>query len=86
MSCIICAQNITIMNSIGRGNINHIFLFYFNSDEAIERAIKTYLLSYFPRTYKMIDKIRKYKELTKNHHFFWIDNISGKISLCKIKI
>ena len=84
ISCIISAQNVTIMNSIGRGNINHIFLFKLNSDEAIEKAIKAYLLSYFPSSFKMVDKIKKYKELTDDHCFFWINNLDGIVKRSKI--
>ena len=72
------------MNSIGRGNINHIFLFKLNSDEAIEKAIKAYLLSYFPSSFKMVDKIKKYKELTDDHCFFWINNLDGIVKRSKI--
>jgi len=86
ISCIITAQNVTIMNSIGRGNINHIFLFKLNSDEAIEKAVKAYLNSYYPRTYKMIDKIKKYKEDTDDHCFYYINNLTGEIKRTKIKL
>jgi len=83
---IICLQNDKLMNATTRGNINHVLLFKLNSDEAIEKTIKMYLLSFFPRTYKMIDRINKYKELTSDHSFFHIDNLTGKIKLCKIKL
>ena len=74
------------MNSIGRGNINHIFLFKLNSDEAIEKAVKAYLNSYFPSSFKMVDKIKKYKEMTEDHTFFWINNLTGDIKRTKIII
>jgi hypothetical protein len=74
------------MNSVGRTNINHIFLFKLNSDEQIEKAIKCYLQSYFPSKLKMVDKIKKYKELTDQHHFIYINNIDSKIIRTKIKI
>lgn len=86
ISCIITAQNVTIMNSIGRGNINHIFLFKLNSDEAIEKAVKAYLNSYYPRSFKMIDKIKKYKEDTNDHCFYYINNLTGEIKRSKIKL
>jgi len=86
ISCIICSQAVQIMNSVGRTNINHIFLFKLNSDEQIEKAIKCYLQSYFPSKLKMVDKIKKYKELTDDHHFIYINNIESKIIRTKIKI
>lgn len=86
ISCIICAQSVTITNRTSRGNINHVFLFKLNSDEAIEQAVKAYLNSYFPSSFKMVDKIKKYKELVEDHHFFHINNLTGEIKRTKIKI
>jgi ABC-type lipoprotein export system ATPase subunit len=83
---IICLQNDKLMNATTRGNINHVLLFKLNSDEAIEKVIKMYLLSFFPRHYKMVDRIKKYKELTSDHSFFWLNNLEGTIKLCKIKL
>jgi hypothetical protein len=81
---IICLQNDKLLNATTRGNINHVLLFKLNSDEAIEKTVKMYLLSFFPRHYKMIDRIKKYKELTDDHSFFHLNNLTGKIKLCKI--
>lgn len=86
MSCIMCIQALTIGNSISRGNINYIMLFKLNSDEAIEKVIKAYLLSYFPTKMKLIDKIKRYRELTENHCFFLINNLEGTIKRSKIMI
>jgi hypothetical protein len=86
IGCIICLQNDKLMNATTRGNINHVLLFRLNSDEAIEKTIKMYLLSFFPSHYKMVDKIKKYKELTADHSFFSINNLTGSIKLCKIEI
>lgn len=86
ISCIIAAQSLTITNKTSRGNLNHILLFKLNSDEAIESTIKGYLNSYFPSNYKMVDKIKKYKELTEDHHFFHINNLTGEIKRCKLKL
>jgi hypothetical protein len=83
---IICLQNDKLLNATTRGNINHVLLFKLNSDEAIEKTVKMYLLSFFPRHYKMIDRIKKYKELTDDHSFFHLNNLTGKIKLCKIII
>jgi len=86
ISTIICSQALTITNSIARGNINNIMLFKLNSDESIEKVIKAFLLSYYPTRMKIVDKIKKYKEDTENHHFYYIDNIAGTITLTKIKL
>jgi len=86
ISTIICSQALTISNSIARGNINNVMLFKLNSDEAIEKVIKAYLLSYYPTKLKMTDKIKKYKEDTNDHCFYYIDNIAGTICRSKINI
>jgi hypothetical protein len=86
ISTIICSQALTISNSIARGNINNVMLFKLNSDEAIEKVIKAYLVSYYPTKLKMIDKIKKYKEDTLDHCFYYIDNIAGTIIRSKINI
>jgi len=86
ISCIIVAQAVQIMNATGRTNINHVFLFKLNSDEQIKKIIETYLLSYFPSGLKMADKIKKYREITENHHFIYINNLTGNTIRTKLNI
>jgi hypothetical protein len=86
LSTIICSQAVQIMNSIGRTNINHVFLFKLNSTEQIEKAIKCYLGGFFPSSFKMVDKIKKYQEMTADHCFIYINNITGEIIRTKISI
>jgi hypothetical protein len=86
ISCIIVAQAVQIMNATGRTNINHIFLFKLNSDEQIEKVIKTYLQSFFPTGLKLADKIKKYREITDDHHFIYINNLTGQTIRTKLNI
>jgi thymidylate kinase len=86
ISAIITAQAVTLLNSAGRTNINFILLFKLNSDEQIERCIKFYLSSYFPKSFKMLDKIRYYREATQDHHFFCIDTLNGGVYRTKIDL
>jgi hypothetical protein len=74
------------MNATGRTNINHIFLFKLNSDEQIEKVIKTYLQSFFPTGLKLADKIKKYREITDDHHFIYINNLTGQTIRTKLNI
>jgi hypothetical protein len=78
-STIISAQAITLLNTAGRTNINFVCLFKLNSEEQIEKVIKAYLSSYFPVGMKMLDKIRHYRLLTEDHHFFVVDNYNGGV-------
>jgi hypothetical protein len=86
ISTIICSQALTISNSIARGNINNVMLFKLNSDEAIEKVIKAFLLSYYPSKMKMIDKIKKYRQDTENHCFYYLDNIKGTIQRSRVSL
>lgn len=79
ISGIITGQSLTIFNNITRGNINYVFLGYLNSDASVEQVIKSYLISYFPKGMKLEDKIKTYRELTKDHHFIVIDSIHGDV-------
>jgi hypothetical protein len=82
----ISAQDLTMFNSIGRGNINFVMLFKLNSDMAIEKVVRSYLQSWFPARMKIRDMIREYKKLTQDHHFFLIDNLKDEIMLTKLNL
>ena len=86
MSAIITAQAVTLMNSAGRTNINFVLLFKLNSDEQIEKCIKFYLSSYFPKDMRMLDKIRYYRSATEDHHFFVVDTLNGGVYRTKIDL
>jgi hypothetical protein len=86
ISGIITAQEISIMNSVQRSNISFILLGRLNSDMAIEKVIKSYLRSYFPKTMNLNDCIKSYKEITSDHHFIVMDCINDDIFLSKITI
>ena len=85
ISGIITGQSLTIFNSITRGNINYVCLGYLNSDAAVEQAIKTYLISYFPKGMRLDDKIKTYRELTKDYHWIIIDSIHGDVFRTKLR-
>jgi hypothetical protein len=84
IGCIITAQATSILNASGRTNINYVCLFKLNSDEQIEIVCKKFLSSFFPSTMRMIDRIIEYKRLTADHHFIFLNNISGESYRSKI--
>jgi hypothetical protein len=86
ISGIITAQEISIMNAIQRSNINFIILGRLNSDMAIEKVIKSYLRSHFPKSMNLNDCIKAYKELTSDHRFIVMDCINDDIFLSKVSI
>jgi hypothetical protein len=79
ISCIVSAQGISMFNKTARGNINYVFLGRLNSDAEVEKVVKEYLLSYFPRKMNITQKIGLYRQLTANHWFFVIDQVNGDI-------
>jgi hypothetical protein len=85
-SCIISAQELSIMNNISRSNINYVICMKLGNDTAIEKVIKAYLRSWFTKSMTLNDCIRAYKELTEDHQFFVIDNIHSSIFLSKLHI
>lgn len=84
ISAIITAQATSILNSSGRTNINYVLLFKLNSDEQIEIVCKKFLSSFFPPKMRMMERIIEYKRLTANHHFIFLNNISGENYISKI--
>jgi hypothetical protein len=68
ISSIICIQDPVLLNTAVRGNLNIVLLGFFNSDEKVEKAIRGFCYASIPGK-NIQEKIVKYKELTKDHHF-----------------
>lgn len=85
INCIISSQGISMFNKTARGNINFVFLGRMNSDAEIEKVIKEYLISYFPKNMNMSEKISLYREATDGHYFFVIDQVGGDFFLTKLR-
>lgn len=83
LSAIVSIQSPILLNSATRGNLNYVLLGRMNSDEQIEKTIRMYLSSYLPG--KMTEKIRRYRELTEEHHWIVVDNMTGDVYRTKIK-
>lgn len=77
ISCFVCAQGLTMMDKLSRGNINFVFLGRMNSSEEIERNIKSFLQGHFPTTMKMSEKIKLYRQLTEHHQWMVLDQINN---------
>jgi hypothetical protein len=85
ISCIVSAQGISMFNKTARGNINFVLLGRLNSDAEVEKVIKEYLISYFPKNMNMSEKITMYRELTAEHWFFVIDQVNGDFFRTKLR-
>lgn len=85
LSSIVCCQNLTMLNPTCRSNINFILLFQLNNTEAIERTVKCFLRGYLGDM-NMDKKIQWYRDITADHNFLFLDNLSGRIYRSKINI
>lgn len=82
---IITGQGTSILNATGRGNINFMMLFRLNSDEEIEKVCKKYLCGFFPSGMKIIERVIEYKRITSDHHFIFLNNITGEAYVSKMR-
>lgn len=85
ISCIVSAQGISMFNKTARGNINFVFLGRLNSDAEVEKVVKEYCISYFPRDISLADKIAMYRELTNEHWFLVLDQVNGVFFRTKLR-
>ena len=85
-SAILSVQDITLLNSAGRNNVNFMIFLKLNTDDRIEMVCKHYLRSWLPRTWKIQDCIRFYKMNTQDHYFFVLDTLIGELYRSKIGI
>ena len=84
ISSIMCAQGLTMMDKLSRGNINFIFLGRMNSSEEVERNIKSFLQGHLPTNMKMSEKIRLYRQLTENHQWLVLDQVRNYFFITKL--
>lgn len=84
-STIISAQELTILNAVGRTNLNYMLLFRLNSMMAVEKVVRNYLTHIIPG--KNIDeKCKIYVALTQDHYCFVCDFLSNQVFITKIDI
>ena len=85
ISCIVSAQGISMFNKTARGNINYVILGRLNSDAEVEKVVKEYCISYFPREMNICDKIKYYRALTADHFFLVLDQVNGQFFRTKLR-
>lgn len=85
ISCIVCAQGISMFNKTARGNINFVILGRLNSDAEVEKVVKEYCISYFPRDINIAEKIAMYRQLTDEHWFLVLDQVNGDFFRTKLR-
>ena len=84
ISGIVVGQDIKMLNPTGRANVNNVLLGWQNSDGRCEDNIKDFLRTYFPKSLTIDEKIMLYKNLTRDHHFIWVDQLNDTIKRVKL--
>jgi len=85
MSTIISAQELTILNSVGRTNLNYMLCFRLNSQMAVEKVVRNYLTHILPGK-NIEEKCKMYVALTQDHYCFVCDFLSNQVFITKIDI
>lgn len=85
MSTIISAQELTILNAVGRTNLNYMLCFRLNSMMAVEKVVRNYLTHIIPGK-NLDEKCKIYVALTQDHYCFVCDFLSNQVFMTKIDI
>jgi len=85
MSTIISGQELTILNAVGRTNLNYMLLFRLNSQTAVERVVRNYLTHIIPGK-NIEEKCKIYTGLTQDHYCFVCDFLQNEVFITKIDI
>jgi hypothetical protein len=84
-STIISAQELTILNSVGRTNLNFVLLFRLNSQTAVEKVVRNYLRHILPAG-SIEEQCKMYNDLTQDHYCFCVDFLANETFMTKIDI
>ena len=84
VSTIFSFQGRTMMNAVGRNNLNYIVIFKQQTPLEYENVIKEFLSMWLPQHLTMKQMVSFVMRATQDHHFFLIDNITGICYLSKL--
>lgn len=85
LSTILCAQELTILNSVGRTNFNYMLLFRLNSQSAVEKVVRNYLRHVLPPG-SIEQQCALYNKLTADHYFFCCDFLANEVFIGKLDL
>jgi GTPase SAR1 family protein len=84
LSSIWSFQGRTLMNAVGRNNLNYIAVLKQQTPLEWESVIKEFLSMWLPIGMTMREMVSYCQAATEDHQFFWIDNIESKCYLTKL--
>lgn len=89
ISSIISLQYSNLFSKSSRANANNVVLFGFNTDEAIEVVIRSFLNGYLSGKLgikSVPDQINWYKKMTADHKFIYVKPAGNHVSFHKLSI
>lgn len=89
ISSIISLQYSNLFSKSSRANANNVVLFGFNTDEAIEVVIRSFLNGYLSGKLgikSIPDQINWYKKMTSDHKFIYVKPAGNHVSFHKLNI
>jgi hypothetical protein len=84
-SVLMSFQGRTLMNAVGRNNLNYVAILKQQTPMEFVNVIKEYLDMYLPIGMNMKEKVEFCRLATEDHQFFFIDNIKGECYLTKLR-
>jgi len=84
LSSIFVFQGRTLMNAVGRNQVNYVVIFKQQTPKEWKNVIDEYLDMWLPMELSMAEKIKFCQEATVDHQFFMINNIDSECYISKL--
>lgn len=82
---IMSMQDLKLLNPIGRNNANYMCVFKQQSPKRWMDVVEELLIHWFPLKADKFEIVKFCIDATKDHSFFFIDNLNNTICLCKLR-
>ena len=86
ISAICCVQSPSLLSPTQRSNFNVIMLGRCNTTSQTEANIKAYMRGIFPDGLNFDQTIRLYDEMTKDHYWICLNQVTGEVFRFKLKL
>ena len=86
ISAICCVQSPSLLSPTQRSNFNVIMLGKCNTTAQAEANIKAYMRGIFPDGMNYDQKIRLYNEMTEDHYWICLNQVTGEVFRFKLKL
>lgn len=84
LSYLVVGQDLTMLNPIGRANVNNVLLGKLISAGRIEQVVKDFCRFHFPKNLSMQEKFELYNRLTQDHCFLFINQLENTITRVRL--